>query len=211
MPAIAIMASQAWSASFASNSIAVPLKTQRILHAALFFVIVVLTPWAANRFGGQRPGVWEIAAFGALSGAWLWVALTSGSNAPVAWARLVILTAASCALAFALLGPPLAQSHSSRDLAGYFNARGSLPSTIYVMDQRVSFVYYLRPDVRRGLRADQIQSVSVEALDAMRPFPHDAVVALPADLAGRLLRVAELRNAPRHVSGRYVIVEGDRR
>ena len=60
-----------------------------------------------------------------------------------------------------------ARAHSSRDLAGYFNSTERLPAMIFVFDQRVSFVYYLRPDVRRQLHADQIRSVSVEELAAM--------------------------------------------
>jgi hypothetical protein len=75
------------------------------------------------------------------------------------------------------------------------------------MDGRVSFVYYLSPDVRRHLKDDQIQSVSVEQLSAMQPFPSDAVVALPADLSGRLSRIPQLANASRQAAGRYVVVK----
>jgi len=71
----------------------------------------------------------------------------------------------------------------------------------------VSFVYYLRPEVRRDLRENQIQSVSVEQLAAMQPFPSDAVVVLPADLAGRLSRVPQLANASRQAAGRYIVVK----
>jgi len=63
-----------------------------------------------------------------------------------------------------------------------------------------------RPEVRQALRADQIRNVTVEQLAAMRPFPRDAVVALPADLAGRLSRVPQLANATRTAAGRYVVV-----
>ena len=74
------------------------------------------------------------------------------------------------------------------------------------MDGRVSFVYYLRPEVRRELRDDQVQSVSVEQLSAMQPFPSDVVVAIPADLVGRLSRIPQLANASRQAAGRYVVV-----
>jgi len=41
----------------------------------------------------------------------------------------------------------------------------------------------------------------------MPSFPSDAVVALPADLAGRLSRVPQLANASRHAAGRYIVVK----
>jgi len=210
MPAIAILAARSWvaaSSTEAGEGGGDPLRTRRLLHAAVFFVIAALTPWAAGRFANQPVTTGEAVAFGALSGAWLWLAIGLRHRpAAYAWPRLVVATGATYAMAFALLGPPIARAHSARDLAGYLDARGSLPGTIYIMDERVSFVYYLRPEIRRALRADQIRSVSVEELAAMRPFPPDAIVALPADLAGRLSRVPQLANATRQAAGRYVVV-----
>jgi 4-amino-4-deoxy-L-arabinose transferase-like glycosyltransferase len=210
MPAIAILAARSWVVALSAESqhpVADPLRVRRLLHAALFFVITALAPWAASRFAGQPVTTGEAMAFGLLSLAWLWLMVALGRRpAAYLWPRLVLATAATYAMAFALLGPPLAQAHSARDLAGYFNASGRLPGSIFIMDERVSFVYYLRPDLRRELHEDQIRSVSVEQLAAMQPFPRDAVVALPADLAGRLSRVPPLANALRQAAGRYVVV-----
>ena len=129
------------------------------------------------------------------------------SGAMRTWRVVAIATTATYALALAIFGPSLARAHSARDLADYFNSSGRLPATIFVFDQRVSFVYYLRPDIRRQLHEEQIRSVSVEELAAMQPFPRDAVVALPSDLAAtRLARIAQLANAPRHEAGRYLVV-----
>jgi len=118
----------------------------------------------------------------------------------------VVQTAATYMLAFVLFGPPLAQGHSSRDLATYFNSIGRVPGTVFVMDGRVSFVYYLRPELRRELRPDQVQSVSIEQLAAQAAWPHDAVLALPADLTGRIARVPLLKDASTRAAGRYVVV-----
>jgi 4-amino-4-deoxy-L-arabinose transferase-like glycosyltransferase len=201
MPAIAILAGRSWIAAGDS------LRARMIAHAALFLIIAALAPWAASRFANQPVSAGEVLAFGALSLAWLWLIFTLRRTPVVnAWPKLVIATAATYALAFALLGPPLAQAHSARDLAAHFNAAGRLPATIYIMDGRVSFVYYLAPGLRGQLRGDQIQSVSVEQLAALQPFPRDAVVALPADLAGRLLRVPQLAQASHLAAGRYVVV-----
>jgi hypothetical protein len=129
------------------------------------------------------------------------------SRAMRTWRVVAIATTTTYALALAIAGPSVARAHSARDLADYFNSSGRLPATIFVFDQRVSFVYYLRPEVRRQLHEEQIRSVSVEELAAMQPFPRDAVVALPSDLAPtRLRRIPQLASAPRHQAGRYVVV-----
>ena len=123
------------------------------------------------------------------------------------WRILVIGATTIYVAALVVFGPTAARTHSSRDLASYFNASKRLPSTIYVFDQRVAFVYYLRPDVRRVLHTDQIRSVSVEQLAAMQPFPRDAVVTVPADLAEvRLAQIPPLVDARRDVVGRYLVV-----
>ena len=124
-----------------------------------------------------------------------------------AWPTLVVAIAATYALALAVFGPSVARAHSARDLAEYFNSAGRLPATIFVFDQRVSFIYSLQPGLRNQLHPDQVRSVSVEQLAAMQPFPRDAVVTVPADLAeNRLSRIPALAHATRHAAGRYVVV-----
>jgi 4-amino-4-deoxy-L-arabinose transferase-like glycosyltransferase len=123
------------------------------------------------------------------------------------WRTVSMGTAAIFSAALLVFGPQLAHSRSSRDLARYFNAARSLPSTVFVFDQRVGFVFYLDPDVRRQLGVQQVRSVSVEELMARHAFPGDAAVAVPADLAAsRLGRVPWLANATRHAAGRYLVV-----
>jgi hypothetical protein len=105
------------------------------------------------------------------------------------------------------IGPSTAQSHSARDLADYFNAIGHVPNTVYTMDDRVSFVYYLKPDLRRALRGEQVQSLITEDLEALDPFPKDAVLALPADLAAqRVPKMPGLAHAMWQKAGRYVVI-----
>jgi len=120
---------------------------------------------------------------------------------------VAVTTAVIVSSALFVAGPRVAAEHSARDLAAYFNASPRLPKTIFVFDQRVSFVYYLLPQVRAQLHDEQIQSVSVEQLAAMQPFPHEAVVAIPADLASRRLpRIPPLAHATWERAGRYVVV-----
>ena len=137
------------------------------------------------------------------------IAILAAASVLTARTRVVIAIASTATYLVALVtvGPSIARTHSARDLAGYFNASGRVPATIFVFDQRVSFVYYLRPEVRRQLRRDQIRSVSVEELASMQPFPRDAVVTVPADLAAtRLPRIPQLANARREMVGRYLVV-----
>ncbi|HEY3158300.1 MAG TPA: glycosyltransferase family 39 protein [Vicinamibacterales bacterium] len=123
------------------------------------------------------------------------------------WRIVPVITAATYAVALFVFGPAVARTHSSRDLAAYFNAAGQVPATIFVFDQRVSFVYYLRPELRHRLHQDGVRSVSVEELAAMEPFPPDAVVTVPIDLAApRLPRIPGLANAQHLVAGRYLVV-----
>jgi len=137
------------------------------------------------------------------------VAILAAASAPVmrVWRGVAATAAVIYAVALIGAGPFVARTHSSRDLAEYFNASGKLPSRIFVFNQRLSFVYYLRPELRAQLHQDQVRSISVEALAAMEPFPHGAVVVVPADLAaGGLPHIPPLADAKHHVAGRYLVV-----
>jgi 4-amino-4-deoxy-L-arabinose transferase-like glycosyltransferase len=123
------------------------------------------------------------------------------------WRRVAVAAAAVYATAIFTAGPSLARSHSSVDLTQHFNDEGRLPNRLFVMEDRVSFAYYLRPDVRARMHRDQIESFTLDELEAIQPFPSDAVLALPADLAdARLARLPQLANAHRKRIGRYVLI-----
>jgi 4-amino-4-deoxy-L-arabinose transferase-like glycosyltransferase len=121
---------------------------------------------------------------------------------PVAIAMTIVYVGA-----IVTAGPTVAYTHSSTDLTDYFNNEGRLPASIFVMENRVAFVYYLRPDVRARMHREQIQNFTLDELEAIRPFPTDAVLALPADLADtRLKRLPQLANGSRKRVGRYVLL-----
>jgi len=123
------------------------------------------------------------------------------------WRLVAIAMAVVYVTALNTAGPSTARSHSAIDLTEYFNNAGQLPSRLFVMEYRVSFVYYLRPDVRAGMHRDQIESFLGAELATMQPFPKDAVLALPADLAdARLARLPQLANAHRKQVGRYLLI-----
>jgi 4-amino-4-deoxy-L-arabinose transferase len=123
------------------------------------------------------------------------------------WQRGAIAIAIVYAGAIVTAGRTVAYTHSSTDLTEYFNSEGRLPESMFVMENRVAFVYYLRPDVRARMRHDQIQNFTLDELEAMRPFPKGAVLALPADLADvRLRRLPQLANGHRRQIRRYVLL-----
>ena len=123
------------------------------------------------------------------------------------WRPVAIAMAVVYVTALITAGSSLARSHSAIDLTEYFNNAGELPSRLFVMEYRVSFVYYLRPDVRARVHHGQIESFLGAELATMEPFPKDAVLALPADLAdARLARLPQLANAHRKQVGRYLLI-----
>jgi len=123
------------------------------------------------------------------------------------WRPVAIATATVYLIAMLAAGPALARGHSSIDLAAYFNNEGQLPNHLFVMESRIAFAYYLRPDVRARMHRDQVESFTLDELSEIRPFPNDAVLALPADLAERrLARLPELANGYRKQVGRYLLI-----
>jgi 4-amino-4-deoxy-L-arabinose transferase-like glycosyltransferase len=134
------------------------------------------------------------------------VASRSGAAARQ-WRPVAIAMSVVYVTALITAGSSLARSHSAIDLTEYFNNAGQLPSRLFVMEYRVSFVYYLRPDVRARMQRNQIESFLGAELVTMQPFPKDAVLALPADLAdARLARLPQLANAHRKQVGRYLLI-----
>ena len=121
---------------------------------------------------------------------------------PVATAVAIIYAGATVTA-----GPTVAYTHSSTDLTQYFNNEGQLPDSMFVMENRVAFVYYLRPEVRARMHREQIENFTLDELEAIRPFPQNAVLALPADLVDtRLKRLPQLANGHRKRIGRYVLL-----
>jgi 4-amino-4-deoxy-L-arabinose transferase-like glycosyltransferase len=123
------------------------------------------------------------------------------------WRSVAGVSAVVYAAALVSAGLAVARGHSAIDLSNHFNNAGGLPNRLFVMEHRVSFAYYLRPEIRARIREDQIETVTLDQLAVMQPFPSDAVLALPADLAdARLARLPQLVNAHRTRVGRYLLI-----
>ena len=77
----------------------------------------------------------------------------------------------------AMVLPPVAETFSARELARHFNRLGQVPPRLLVAEGRIgSLLFYLDPQLRAGLRADQLQQLSANELPPLRPGD---VIAVP--------------------------------
>ena len=82
---------------------------------------------------------------------------------------------------------------TARQLSDEMNRRGVMPRTLLIVDEGVgSFLFYLRPELRRGLTAERVQRISRFSLGDDRD-PADVLVAVAAD---RLDGVKQLYDVP---------------
>ena len=126
-----------------------------LLTAALPLVgLVVLnldgrwsTPQAATYVWAAVPLV--------LAGAVLWSRQWDGP------ATLAVVAALTLTAAAAVIRPLVAGRLTAEGLSAHFNAIGEMPPSLLVVDEGVgSFLFYLRPDLRRPLSAARVARVS---------------------------------------------------
>jgi 4-amino-4-deoxy-L-arabinose transferase-like glycosyltransferase len=80
--------------------------------------------------------------------------------------------------------PPVAEACSARVLAEHFNRQGRLPPRLLVAEGRLgALVFYLDPQLRAGIKTDQLQQLPAEELPPPRPGD---VIAVPERKARRL-------------------------
>lgn len=107
--------------------------------------------------------------------------------------RLLAVTVVSLLAASLTVRPLVATQLTAQQLSATLNATGRLPRQLLVVDEGVgSFLFYLRPELRRGLTPDRVQRVSRFSLGDTRPSD-DVLVAIAAD---RLAGVRELYDLP---------------
>lgn len=108
-------------------------------------------------------------------------------------ARMAMVAAASSVMIGLLVRPSVAAQLTAKGLAAHFNARPALPARLYIVDEGVgSFLFYLRPDLRRGLTTERVQRVSRFSLADVPPAPGTEI----AVAAERLPGVLELYELP---------------
>jgi 4-amino-4-deoxy-L-arabinose transferase-like glycosyltransferase len=143
--------------------------------------------------------------------AWLWalvpvaVLVWSRSRTTSAAERLLLVTAA--ALTAVALGtlPMLAARLTAEPLAARVNAEGRMPERLVVVDEGIgSFVFYLRPDLRRGLDASRVARVSRFSLADVEPRA-GTVVAIAADRVPGVLELYDMRPGLEVTEGDFVV------
>lgn len=85
-------------------------------------------------------------------------------------AAAVLSLTAQFVVAMTLVVPQLANRYSARDLAEHFNRAGSVPSRLFMAEERVgSFVFYLTPSLRAKLKNDQLRYLPSNPPTVLQP------------------------------------------
>ena len=112
------------------------------------------------------------------------------------WQASLAAAALSLAVQFVavmtMVLPPVADIFSAHDLAEHFNRLGQIPPRLFVAEERIgSFVFYLDPQLRAGLKQGQLQGLFA---DQVPSFEVGDMVALPErklSKIGEYLNLAE--------------------
>ncbi|MEZ5291680.1 MAG: glycosyltransferase family 39 protein [Vicinamibacterales bacterium] len=157
-PALAILAGRAIAEGGESKGV-----------ARLRFWVALVTaslPLAAEAYLALTSG-WGRAGLVGLVGATAPLALlgwTMESARRESWAgasRLVTVTAATLVVIALTIRPVVAAQFTAVGLSAHFNRDDALPTRLYIIDEGVgSFLFYLKPELRRGLTPDRVRRLS---------------------------------------------------
>jgi hypothetical protein len=119
----------------------------------------------------------------------------------------MLAIAANFVLALAVFFPRVAESQSTRELAGYLNALPCVPSRVVIAEKRAgaigSLLFYLDSTLRAQLGKDRLLAVRLEQLPDCARFEPDAVIAVPEWSLGRAGRDLHLPDAAGRRVGCY--------
>jgi hypothetical protein len=117
------------------------------------------------------------------------------------------LAAATLSLAFqfsvvmTMVLPQAAELFTARDLAEHFNRAGQIPPRLLVAEERIgSFVFYLDPWLRAGLKPGQLQEWCADQPPPLQPGD---VIALPERRLSQASEYLDLGDNPFEKAGRY--------
>jgi len=211
-PAIAVLAAVAWlawlerggrepSRWFARMPVVQAGIGALILPAALVFA-------PAKYQVPHVAWVWGVALV--IAGGWWAAARLAPSRLERAAALGALLTAATLAVALAILLPLVATVTSARELARTINRSGHFPPELWMVEQRRgSLVFYLDPALRRGLTPDRILQLSSPQVPEHEPMP-GTLVAVPEGYVPNLARYVPLEGLRFEQAGHYRIYDGER-
>ncbi|MGE3470716.1 MAG: glycosyltransferase family 39 protein [Vicinamibacterales bacterium] len=157
-PALAILAGQAIAGQHEGPGVA----------RARFWVAVVTAslPLAAEAYLASSHG-WGRAGLVGLVGAAAPLALLGWTMEPArreSWtgaSRLLTVTAATFVVIALTIRPVVAAQFTAVGLSAHFNRESALPARLYIIDEGIgSFLFYLKPELRRGLTPDRVRRLS---------------------------------------------------
>jgi 4-amino-4-deoxy-L-arabinose transferase-like glycosyltransferase len=147
--------------------------------------------------------VWGL-GIAAASLSWVPLFIWRGGRAAEALAVGVFSVGAQFAVVMTFVGPPAARMHSACDLAEYLNHHDNVPSRVLVVEERIgSLVFYLDPELRAALRAEQLEPIRGREIANLAVHEPDALIAVPERRAKRVQRHLDLTVAEGHPAGRY--------
>jgi hypothetical protein len=130
-------------------------------------------------------------------------------------AAATLSAAAQFLVIIGLIVPPVAELHSERELAAYFNAPpfGSpdLPAKMRFVEERIgSFVFYLDPPLRASIVEDQLQGI-LRPKDPRpkikQPFPAGSVLVVPQKRREKAGGYLDLEGLSAEKVGRYWLMQ----
>lgn len=204
-PAVALLSAIAWDHALGRREDDAGVPPAPTLRAAVVLVASVgaaMAPLAlfiaALRYGVPHgPTAWVAAAAATLA----WTVGIAGGWRRGRLPALATVFGAMVVTAVVLLSstmPRVAAVLSARDLARFLNAQAAMPSTTWVVGERIgSLVFYLDPGRRQGLTPDRLVHVEVNDVLRMAIPQADALVAVSAQhlaIVGRRLPLDRVAN-----------------
>jgi 4-amino-4-deoxy-L-arabinose transferase-like glycosyltransferase len=211
-PAIALLAAVAWLAWLerGDQNPSRWFARMRVVQAGIGALILpAALVFAPAKFPVPHVAwMWVVAL--TIAGGWWTAARLAARRLDSAAALGAGLTAATLAVALAILVPPVATVTTARDLAQAINRSGQFPPELWMVEQRRgSLVFYLDPALRRGLTADRVLQLSGAQVPEHEPVPGTLVAVTVADSA-RLAQYVPLEGQPFELAGHYRIYDGER-
>jgi 4-amino-4-deoxy-L-arabinose transferase-like glycosyltransferase len=173
---------------------------------------MALVPLAALGYLATQPGMEVSPAYwiGAMAPILAALAIVRHAAAHPRWTpavQAVAVTAITLIGAAALVRPVIAESLTARTLAGQFNAGAALPEYVWVVDEGVgSLVFYLRPDLRHGLRRAQIRRISRFSTPDLIRESNAGMIAVAPDRVDGLAEILALDGMPRPTGGQFMLI-----
>jgi 4-amino-4-deoxy-L-arabinose transferase-like glycosyltransferase len=160
---------------------------------------------AASKTLGLHISPWQWLAVTAAAVS-LWLPLWLGRAGR--WEQALAASVLSMGLQFAVIMtvvvPVVAVQFSARDLAAALNRSGRMPPRVLLMEERVaSVIFYLTPQLRRGLHQGQLESFGWDRLRELSRAEPGTVVAVSQRWLPAAARHIDLTGVPFQPAGQY--------